>query len=226
MYIAWDQKYATGIRAIDNDHKFLFTLANELHASLEEHGRNSIEDIDSNPHEIGLALANLQHYAEEHFAREERFLLDGLYPDTMAHIAKHRNFKNTVLALRKIHREHPSQIDPQKLSDYLADWLTGHILKADRDFVPYLTGEILPPIDVLAGLEQRTMEPPSATVDLPGPLLKLTLNVPSHAVETLRCCATLLKQGGEGAANLTAIVQSVDAISYEDAQASVGHLLR
>jgi len=130
--IAWSDDYKTGIKAVDDDHKSLFQEIATLGDMLEK---------NESPDTVSQVLSCLEHYVEEHFAREERFMVQAGYPKTLQHIKIHRRMTQRVARLRQLYSEDPSQIDHARLSRFLEDWLTHHILKVDMDYLPYLKGE-------------------------------------------------------------------------------------
>lgn len=67
--IEWKPEYSVGNAAIDDDHKALFSLVEEL--STAGPSGASMEDI----------LSRLDDYVGYHFAREEDFMARGEYPD-------------------------------------------------------------------------------------------------------------------------------------------------
>lgn len=130
--IAWSEDYKTGIKAIDEDHKSLFEEIATLSKMLNE---------DESSEVVSQVLSCLEQYVAEHFAREERFMVQAGYPKALQHIKIHRRMTQRVVRLRQLYSEDPSQIDNARLSRFLEEWLTHHILKVDMDYLPYLKGE-------------------------------------------------------------------------------------
>lgn len=128
----WSEKYETGIRAIDNDHKGLFEDIRFLGEALARGG--AARQIDS-------AIESLEKYCREHFGREEAFMKSAHYPETDAHIREHRRMTSRIARLRALFAENPRQIDGRKVYLYLTDWLSNHILGADMRYIPYMIGE-------------------------------------------------------------------------------------
>ncbi len=128
----WSSKYETGVKAIDNDHKALFEEITALANAL-------MRDDD----EVGVvqAIDCLETYVSEHFRREESFMINAGYPETEAHIRSHRRLQRLVEYLRTLYGSYDGNIDPRKLSAFLSEWLSEHILKVDMGYLPYLKGE-------------------------------------------------------------------------------------
>nr|NIP74007.1 hemerythrin [Gammaproteobacteria bacterium]NIR98985.1 hemerythrin [Gammaproteobacteria bacterium]NIV21592.1 hemerythrin [Gammaproteobacteria bacterium] len=76
MNLTWDERYAVGVRHLDDDHRDLIALANTLIGTVEqgadvEQARDALENL------VELALA--------HFEAEERVLSECDYPDLREH---------------------------------------------------------------------------------------------------------------------------------------------
>lgn len=128
----WSDKYETGIKAIDRDHKALFEEIRNLSVALLK---------QESPAHIEQAIDCLETYVHEHFEREENFMKQAGYPNTEAHMRTHRSMQRNVKWLRELHRSGTDTIDPVKLTQFLSEWLSQHILKTDMEYVPYLRGE-------------------------------------------------------------------------------------
>jgi len=131
-YLPWSDDYRVGVAVIDDDHRMLFRLVNRLHARLQA---GAGEDA------VGEVLEGLADYVETHFAREERYMEECGYPDVVAHATKHRDLARTVRSLRTLYEDDPAGFPEGEILAFLKDWLTGHILKSDMDYVPYITGD-------------------------------------------------------------------------------------
>ena len=128
----WSEDYATGFKAIDDDHKDLFKEIGIL--------KNLIDQHDSTDH-IEQVISSLENYTVEHFSREEAFMIGAGYPETIDHMKKHRALTHKIDCLRILYHESPEQIDTYKLLKFLSQWLVNHIVKDDMNYIPYLKGE-------------------------------------------------------------------------------------
>jgi len=128
----WSKEFETGIGAIDQDHQMLFNSIRQLGEHIhEERGEGRIK----------ATINALLLYVDEHFEREERFMIRAGYPDFVSHKQEHDRFRDVILSLRDFHDQHPGDIDAQKIVSFLEDWLLNHILKVDSLYKPYLNGE-------------------------------------------------------------------------------------
>ena len=84
----WNDKLSTGVATVDNDHKKLVAMVNELYDGVVAgHGK----DV------VGKVLDGLISYTAEHFAREERYFAQSNYPDAVAHKKEHADLVKQVL---------------------------------------------------------------------------------------------------------------------------------
>ncbi|TLM65955.1 MAG: bacteriohemerythrin [Deltaproteobacteria bacterium] len=124
MAIEWTEELATGVAAVDRQHREIFSRYSQfLGACKSGKGREGLLDI----------LAFLVSYVESHFAEEEKLMREVNYPDAQAHADEHRAFRKLVLSLREQVAEHGPTIS--LLTDAnrrLLDWLVDHIKKSDR----------------------------------------------------------------------------------------------
>jgi len=130
----WQLAYATGIRVIDNDHKMLFSIVNNLVAEVNG------ETVSDSRH-IESLLEALIEYVDSHFTREELFLEQFGYPKLDEHRDGHDALRRQIDAISDDYQTAPDSIDLEKVCDFLMKWLSEHILKSDMDYVPYLNGE-------------------------------------------------------------------------------------
>jgi len=129
MLIQWKKEYLVGHPLIDFDHQTLVTITNELFANVENGvGRDAVEDT----------MRNLNDYIERHFAREESLFLDSEYPQAQAHMKKHREIEKVFREIEAAYKQDPRSIDLDEVLDFLKNWLTRHILRTDRDYMPFV----------------------------------------------------------------------------------------
>ncbi len=132
--LTWQQAYSTGIRVIDDDHKMLFSIVNNLVSEVNGESTGDSRQIES-------LLEALVEYVDSHFAREELFLEQFGYPKLDEHRDRHDALRHQIDAISNDYQAAPDSIDLEKVCDFLINWLSQHILKSDMDYVPYLNGE-------------------------------------------------------------------------------------
>ncbi|WP_031432806.1 bacteriohemerythrin [Methylomarinum vadi] len=122
--IIWNESYNLGIEEIDQQHRKLVNIINELNDGME---------IDGNLRQIITLFDELIDYTHYHFTSEEQYMLLKGYDsqDFKTHQANHIAF------LKKIRQEQGQcHSDPEKVSDELLDflvgWMVNHILGEDK----------------------------------------------------------------------------------------------
>ena len=127
----WKSRYATGIAAIDAQHKLLVSYINKLHNGMQKGCDKAL---------LLEILDDLTGYAFTHFATEEIYFTRSAYPLTAEHIEAHRQFRETVTQLQEAVLDGKAFIDIALL-EYLKKWLVAHIQEMDVAFAPYVTGQ-------------------------------------------------------------------------------------
>jgi hemerythrin len=198
--LEWSEKFATGIRAIDNDHRGLFE---EFRILSEQLARAS------GPGDAAPVIASLKLYVSEHFEREEMFMENAHYPDLEAHRHEHRKAAGLIDELDHIYKSDPDSVDGGKVAEFLGNWLAGHILGSDMKYVPCLVGEAKGPAPTSAGTDAEPSEPIEAT--------ELQLRLTPDKVEAVRHFADILEGGGKAA---TALLEAVEQITAKRSNAT------
>lgn len=124
----WRDDYNTGYEEIDRQHQHLFWIINNLHdAVLAGNGVSLIEST----------LDNLFDYTLEHFQAEEALMTAYHYPNQEAHVKKHDNLREQVIAMRQKLGDNLPLLSIE-LSKFLADWLIHHIKDDDQAMIRFL----------------------------------------------------------------------------------------
>jgi len=125
----FSDEYLTGIGLIDDEHRQLFALVNEVHTLIHD------EFIFDKYDEIMRILTELRNYTEMHFHDEEAYMEKIDYPELDAQRRAHNAF---IEKLVDINFEELENLDNnqqeylQDILDFLAKWLVNHILKMDK----------------------------------------------------------------------------------------------
>jgi len=128
-WIPWDDVLATGHADMDADHKVLIRLFNQLADSVRNRsGRAVSSDL----------LNDIIEHAKTHFAMEDRLMATHRYPKADQHVAEHAKLINRAVNFKtKFDVGSPgSHID---LIHFPEDWLTFHILGADKALSEFLS---------------------------------------------------------------------------------------
>lgn len=126
-FMPWTDDYLTGIRQIDEQHRWLVYVTNRLYDEISK------PVLDKNM--IGDILYSLLDYAMNHFMVEENLFKQHNYPESEAHRAEHNKFKQTAADLLDKHDS--GEMVNKKALKFLKDWLNHHILKIDQKYVSF-----------------------------------------------------------------------------------------
>jgi hemerythrin len=127
-FYQWTDQIEIGITAIDDDHRKLVKLVNELHEDLARgHARNA----------PGKTLDELIKYTRAHFEREERMMQSAAYEGYEAHKSDHDALVARITEFRRDFLAGGAE-EPVEFPGYLREWLDSHIQKADREYVSVL----------------------------------------------------------------------------------------
>lgn len=118
-------EYLTGIEQIDNEHKRLFEIAEEVYQLQQQ------EFLVDKYDQIKAALEELREYTKTHFAHEEEYMESIQYKHMFMQKVQHDTFvkKLDQLDLDKLDDEDSTISDILK---FLTDWLVHHILETDK----------------------------------------------------------------------------------------------
>jgi len=183
--ITFTAELATGIKAIDDDHKLLIEILNTLDDEID--GESSVEVI-------GGTLEALRRYVEEHFNREESIMEHYGYPELGAHMRQHQQLMYSAhLILRKFH-DTPEKVKLVELHAFLCHWVAGHIMGADKALAQFIRQPSVKPLD----------KPPASE------LKAITVRIPPDQIATILRCATILAEGSAGSAALVEFIETLD----------------
>lgn len=130
-YVEWKQDYSVGIDSIDDQHKRLLNLINQLQTAVDYSTGDQFERE---------ALDELVDYTKTHFSYEEGLMRDNDYPDYEPHKAQHEKmFKKVQEVLAEYEQDHDTAMS--NAAEYLKSWLINHINGTDKEYSSYLIGK-------------------------------------------------------------------------------------
>ena len=127
-FVEWRDEYSVGIEAIDNDHKRLLNLINQLQTAAHYQTGQQFEQE---------AMDALVDYTKHHFKREEDLMETHGYPDFEPHRAQHREMIERVDDMIEDYKRNP-QKGIEEAVQYLKNWLIRHINGTDQAYSQFL----------------------------------------------------------------------------------------
>ncbi|MDR1419208.1 MAG: bacteriohemerythrin [Treponema sp.] len=129
--IVWNDSFSVNFGPIDEQHKGLVVMTNELLMACGEGGSTT-------DHAFMKAVRGAVEYARTHFYTEEKYMKEVNYPDLPAHKKEHENFIAQVL--NSIKSFEAGGTEPLALACFLKNWILNHIAVSDMKYAPYLSG--------------------------------------------------------------------------------------
>jgi hemerythrin-like metal-binding protein len=127
MAIAWMSVYDTNIRVVDEQHRRLVDMINDLETARGQENESKL---------IGELFFKLVDYTKYHFAQEENLMSGSNYPKINEHTNQHKEFVNKIVEMLKGIKEGNVNVT-EKLSMFLMNWLIKHILGYDKEFANF-----------------------------------------------------------------------------------------
>jgi hemerythrin len=126
--IEWTDELSVGIQEIDEQHKVLVGLVNEMHRAIHEHhGSETARQI----------LDRLGDYTRIHFAVEESLMRIFDYPGYDEHKKQHEELIAQFRSYQAKVASGTAKISFELLH-FLKLWLAQHILESDKEYAPHM----------------------------------------------------------------------------------------
>lgn len=118
---------ATGIAEIDDQHKHIIGLFNDLHeAAKAAKGGYLVQSM----------LRELRLYTTSHFECERQWMERHRYPQLQVHQREHANLVSGVRQFETLHRH--GSVSAEELLEFLKEWLLDHIARHDLAFAAFV----------------------------------------------------------------------------------------
>jgi len=127
----WSNQYSVNIKQIDEQHKILIGIINELHDGMKA-GRG--KEV------MGPLINKLVDYTVFHFSFEEKLFTSNGYPEASSHKNTHAALVKKVNELKKDY-DSGKAILSMEVMNFLKEWLSGHILGTDKKYSSFLNSK-------------------------------------------------------------------------------------
>lgn len=127
-FLVWEDKYSVGIKEIDDQHKGLFDIINDLYEAIK---------LNKNKEILSDIINKLVKYTEVHFDAEELLMSLYKYPDLEEHKRLHGKFTSKVIEFRD--NFNPTTLMTSlEVMEFLKQWWMHHVLDTDKQYSPFL----------------------------------------------------------------------------------------
>jgi hemerythrin len=130
--MTWNAKMSVGVALLDNDHKKLVGMLNQLFDAI-----NSGQGKES----LGKILDGLVDYTKIHFANEEKLFAQTIYPESVAHKKEHDDLTRQVLDVQNKYKAGATGTLSLEVMNFLKTWLVNHIQGNDKKYGPHLNAK-------------------------------------------------------------------------------------
>ena len=128
-YVEWKDEYSVKIPLVDDQHKELIRLTNQLYASC-------LEGDDQARAYFKEVIRSTVNYIKFHFGAEERIMSNVGYPQFAEHKKQHESFVKRVL--EDVKKFEDGKAVPYVFVNYLRDWILNHIAVHDKAYSAYI----------------------------------------------------------------------------------------
>ncbi|WP_291580562.1 bacteriohemerythrin [Clostridium sp. UBA6640] len=123
---SWQDDYITGVELIDEQHKKLIEIADDLYQLLKN------QFITDKYDRIVQILNDLKDYTVFHFKSEEEYMLSIGYKKYLSHKVEHDDFIAKINSLDLKEIDESQQRYLIEILEFVIKWIDGHILKRDK----------------------------------------------------------------------------------------------
>lgn len=127
-FLSWDNSYSVGVALIDNQHKRLINIINELHDAMAAGKGKEV---------LGKVLHELIQYVNTHFKTEEEHMVKYQYPEYENHRYEHEKLTDEVKRFYDDFNSGKAVLSVQ-IMNFLRNWLMDHIVVKDKKFGKFL----------------------------------------------------------------------------------------
>ncbi|MCL2801831.1 MAG: bacteriohemerythrin [Treponema sp.] len=132
--ITWSSKFACGIKLIDEQHKGLVSLVNDMFNHVSGNEKEEQEYFCK-------VIKEAVKYIKIHFATEEKIMLAAKFKGYAEHKRKHDTFVFTVIESINSYEfgcECGKRLSLLTFTKFLKDWILTHIALMDKQYFDYL----------------------------------------------------------------------------------------
>jgi hemerythrin len=131
-FLVWKPEFSVRVAAMDEQHKKVFKLINELQQALDEGRALSI---------AGHVFTEMSAYSQYHLGAEEQLLEKHGFPSLAEHKLKHEILVRRLMLFKQSYDEGKASVIPVSLLSFLREWWTKHILEADQRYSEFLNSQ-------------------------------------------------------------------------------------
>jgi hemerythrin-like metal-binding protein len=125
-YIKWEPAYSVTVEHIDEQHRKLFDIVNDL-----------IDEVQMGSNRLLPIIRDLVHYVSVHFHDENMVMMKSGYPGFDKHNQEHRRFTEKVEEFLKSYKQGDTDLG-LKMIIYMKEWIFSHTTRLDMEYAAHL----------------------------------------------------------------------------------------
>jgi len=123
-YIAWDESFSVNFERMDDQHKKIIEMINQLHAAMKlKKDQDTVKQI----------LNSLINYTQYHFSDEEKLMEQNDYPHIDQHRREHQLLIKKIMRYLQLYQCNQPIPLPEVLN-FLREWYPRHFEKSDLKY--------------------------------------------------------------------------------------------
>ena len=126
--VIWNDSYSVGVKALDEQHKKLFGMVNQMHEAMMA-GKGRVV--------VGQVMNEMFDYVRLHFTAEEKLLERYNYPGLAEQKREHEAFIQKVEEMQQKMQAGNLTLSIE-VSQFLQSWIKDHIMGVDKKYSDFL----------------------------------------------------------------------------------------
>ena len=128
--VEWEDRFSVGVPLVDNQHKHLIDMTNQLHNAC-------LLSDDTAKEQYKKTVREAVAYVKHHFSTEEQIMEKTAYPGLVDHKKIHTEFAQEVLRNALFFDDGKKYI-PNQFVRFLRDWVLTHVALIDNSLGNFL----------------------------------------------------------------------------------------
>jgi hemerythrin-like metal-binding protein len=129
--INWEESYSVGVKELDDQHKKMFELINELYEAIKASKDKTF---------MSEILGELLDYGKYHLDTEEKYFNETEYPGKESHKIIHKAYRDKI---DEFYENKEDTLLSYKIIDFLEDWWLDHVTSIDKGYKEYVIGKMI-----------------------------------------------------------------------------------
>ncbi|MCL2276641.1 MAG: bacteriohemerythrin [Treponema sp.] len=130
-FVSWSNKFECGIKLIDDQHKGLVDLVNEMFKHVTG---NAVQERNY----FNIVIQEAVSYVKVHFATEEKMMIATKFSGYQEHKKEHESFILAVIENIKDY-ESGKRHTLSSFTRFLKDWILSHVAMMDKKYFDYFS---------------------------------------------------------------------------------------